>query len=331
MLIKGSTPTKEPLVSIGLILPIDKQEYVKITSKNNPDYEIKALENQLLVNGKKSSKFNLQELTGESGYSIKPVTAGRGFHWQKQIAISIKGSIKIKNIDGCLFLVNEVGIEDYKIGLCFPGLKSHKGIVVMANGPRIPNLTHHIHPVKSILNDSDCCVIGELKSTIGMMQDTRNGIYIGGGTGIADGIILNGEILNLINTVGVPRSWEINVSSNETVETLLSPAGIIKRYNDQNNAEERVLADLLHKEKFNKIMDDALKAFLKLVEIRERFFQSQNEEIEEIVIGQRLGKFFNDFGEKFLKRFQSSTKIPIKISSDRRTAALGAAFSFACS
>tara|TARA_A100001234_G_scaffold113002_1_gene99263 strand:- start:752 stop:1693 length:942 start_codon:yes stop_codon:yes gene_type:complete len=222
-------------------------------------------------------------------------------------------------------------IEDHKIGLCYPGLKNHKGIVVMANGPRIPNLTHYIHPVKNILNDSDCCVIGELKSTIGMMQDTRNGIYIGGGTGIADGIILNGEILNLINTVGVPRSWEINVSSNETVETLLSPAGIIKRYNDQNNAEERVLADLLHKEKFNKIMDDALKAFLKLVKVRERFFKSQNEEIQEIVIGQRLGKFFNDLGEKYLERFQNSTKIPIKVSSDRRTAALGAAISFACS
>ena len=222
-------------------------------------------------------------------------------------------------------------IEDHKIGLCYPGLKNHKGIVVMANGPRIPNLTHYIHPVKNILNDSDCCVIGELKSTIGMMQDTRNGIYIGGGTGIADGIILNGEILNLVNTVGVPRSWEINVSSNETVETLLSPAGIIKRYNDQNNAEERVLADLLHKEKFNKIMDDALKAFLKLVKVRERFFKSQNEEIQEIVIGQRLGKFFNDLGEKYLERFQNSTKIPIKVSSDRRTAALGAAISFACS
>ena len=222
-------------------------------------------------------------------------------------------------------------IEDHKIGLCYPGLKNHKGIVVMANGPRIPNLTHHIHPVKSILNDSDCCVIGELKSTIGMMQDTRNGIYIGGGTGIADGIILNGEILNLINTVGVPRSWEINVSSNETVETLLSPAGIIKRYNDQNNAEVKILADLVHKKEFNKIMGDALKAFLKLVKVRERFFKSQNEEIQEIVIGQRLGKFFNDLGEKYLERFQSSTKIPIKVSSDRRTAALGAAISFACS
>ena len=221
-------------------------------------------------------------------------------------------------------------IEDYKIGLCFPGLKSHEGVVVMANGPRIPNLTHHIDPVKDILNDSDCCVIGELKSTIGMMQDTENGIYIGGGTGIADGIILNGEILNITNTVGVPRCWEISVSSNETVETLLSPAGIIKRYNDQNNTDVKVLADLIHKKGFNRIMDDALGAFLKLVEVRERFFKSQNEEIEDIVIGQRLGKFFNDLGEKYLERFQSGTKIPIKISSDRRTAALGAAISFTC-
>ena len=47
MLIKGSIPTTEPLVSIGLILPIDKQKYVKITSGNNLNYEIKALENQL--------------------------------------------------------------------------------------------------------------------------------------------------------------------------------------------------------------------------------------------------------------------------------------------
>ena len=113
MLIKGSIPTREPLVSIGLILPIDKQKYVKITSENNLNYEIKALENYLLVNGEKSNTFNLVEQTEGSGYNIKPVTAGRGFHWQKQINISIKGSIKVKNIDGCLFLVNEVGMEDY--------------------------------------------------------------------------------------------------------------------------------------------------------------------------------------------------------------------------
>ena len=113
MLIKGSIPTKEPLVSIGLILPVDKQKYVKITSENNLDYEIKALENHLLVNGKKANQFKLQQLAKDSSLKIDPVTAGRGFHWQKQIDISIKGSINLKNIDGCLFLVNEVGMEDY--------------------------------------------------------------------------------------------------------------------------------------------------------------------------------------------------------------------------
>ena len=66
MLIKGSIPTIEPLVSIGLILPVDKQKYVKITSKSNLDYEIEALENQLLVNGKKSNQCKLQQLAKES-------------------------------------------------------------------------------------------------------------------------------------------------------------------------------------------------------------------------------------------------------------------------
>jgi stage II sporulation protein D len=113
MLIKGSIPTIEPLVSIGLILPVDKQKYVKITSKSNLDYEIEALEDQLLVNGKKSNQFKLQQLAKDSSLKIDPVTAGRGFHWQKQIAISIKGSIKIRNVDGYLFLVNEIGMENY--------------------------------------------------------------------------------------------------------------------------------------------------------------------------------------------------------------------------
>ena len=89
MLIKGSTPTKEPLVSIGLILPVDKQKYVKITTSDNMDYEIKALDNQLLVNGKKSNQFKLQQSAKESSSKIDPVTAGRGFHWQKQISLLI--------------------------------------------------------------------------------------------------------------------------------------------------------------------------------------------------------------------------------------------------
>ena len=113
MLIKGSIPTKEPLVSIGLILPVDKQKSVKIRTVNNLDYEIKSLENYILVNGEKSNHLYLNELASDSGYNINPVTAGRGFHWQKQIDISIRGSIKIRNVDGYLFLINEIGMENY--------------------------------------------------------------------------------------------------------------------------------------------------------------------------------------------------------------------------
>ena len=64
-------------------------------------------------NGEKSNHLYLNELASDSGYNINPVTAGRGFHWQKQIDISIRGSIKIRNVDGYLFLINEIGMENY--------------------------------------------------------------------------------------------------------------------------------------------------------------------------------------------------------------------------
>ncbi|GIR41796.1 MAG: hypothetical protein CM15mP52_0260 [Candidatus Neomarinimicrobiota bacterium] len=86
---------------------------------------------------------------------------------------------------------------------------------------------------------------------------------------------------------------------------------MLKKYNDQNNTDVKVLADLVNKKGFNRIMDDALEAFLKLVEVRERFFKSQNEEIEDIVIGQRLGKFLMilvKIFRKVSKRYKNPNK-----------------------
>ena len=65
----------------------------------------------------------------------------------------------------------------------------------MANGPRIPEFKK-ISKVDNIFNDSDCCIIGEWKSTIGKMQNIKNGIYIGGGTGIADGLIYDNKLID---------------------------------------------------------------------------------------------------------------------------------------
>ena len=82
-------------------------------------------------------------------------------------------------------------ISGSQIGICFPGIKDDYGVTILANGPRIPELLTRLSKVDTLYNDSDCCIAGEMVSDIGKMNDIHNGIYIGGGTGIADGILLD--------------------------------------------------------------------------------------------------------------------------------------------
>ena len=89
-------------------------------------------------------------------------------------------------------LISKLRSKD--IALCYPGLKSRSGIILMANGPRIPDLIEQIPEIKTIYHDSECCLLGEINSVIGRIKHSKNTIYIGGGTGIADGLILNNEI-----------------------------------------------------------------------------------------------------------------------------------------
>ena len=222
-------------------------------------------------------------------------------------------------------------IDGHRIGLCFPGIKDGHGVTVMANGPRMPYLNDRINKIDTILNDSDCCVLGEWKSTIGKMQNMDNGVYIGGGTGIADGIIVDGDLIDLNNVNGLPRSWEININSQETVESCLSPAGMIRRYNKTNRSKIKTLIDLSNEKAFNEIIEKALDAFSLLVKNRMQFFEMRGKTIQGIVIGHRLGQFLKNSDSTFKDAFQKRTKIPINLSSDRRTAALGAAMAIACS
>ena len=119
-------------------------------------------------------------------------------------------------------------------GLCFPGIKDDKGVVIMANGPRIPDLVERIEGIESLFNDSDCCVLGEWRSTVGKMQDCKNAIYIGGGTGIADGIILDGKLIDFNRNEEAKRSWELQLPDG-SVESQLSPASMINQNKDRKS------------------------------------------------------------------------------------------------
>ena len=119
-------------------------------------------------------------------------------------------------------------ISGSQIGICFPGIKDSNGVTILANGPRIPELLTKLNKVDTLYNDSDCCITGELVSNIGKMNDIRNGVYIGGGTGIADGILLNGNVINLNNDTSPKKSWELILSQGASVESYLSPGGILR-------------------------------------------------------------------------------------------------------
>jgi hypothetical protein len=241
-----------------------------------------------------------------------------------------KGEIEQGNVISKTILESIESIDDHKIGLCFPGLKNENGITVMANGPRIPDLTSRIKKINKIFNDSECCVIGEWKSTIGQMQNLDNGIYIGGGTGIADGVIIDGSLIDLNNIKELPKSWEINIDAKDTVESCLSPAGMIRKHNETNETNIETLVELSNEDSFSNIIDLAIEAFLLLVKNRSQYFEMRKKRIQTIVIGQRLGQFLEHGDPELKERFQKSTDIPIKLSSDRRTAALGAAMLIAC-
>ena len=216
------------------------------------------------------------------------------------------------------------------VGLCFPGIKDDKGVVIMANGPRIPDLVERIEGIESLFNDSDCCVLGEWRSTVGKMQDCKNAVYIGGGTGIADGIILDGKLIDFNRTEEAKRSWELHLPDG-SVESQLSPAGMINRNNKLHGSNINSLVELSESDGCRAIFEKAIEALSFLIQDRIDFFYINNSIIEKIVIGQRLGAFLMNDNQELGKMIKSSTDIPIDFSSDRRTAALGAAWKKACS
>ncbi len=228
-----------------------------------------------------------------------------------------------------------------QVGLCFPGIKTanYDGISIMANGPRNINMLSMINKmlkpkldskisIKTIYDDSECCVIGEWKSSIGKLRDCKNAIYIGGGTGIADGVILNNKIVDK----DIERSWELIMPSGESVEQCLSLGGMLSQWNKEKEKSIKAIISLFDQaisgNNFaNSIIEKAAKAFDFLIDKRIEFFQSHNSKPEKIVIGQRLGNLLTKKNNPLAKLiFQNNYNVSVEISTDRRTAALGAAY-----
>ncbi len=102
MLVKGAIPSKEPIVKIGLVLPDDQKKSIEVVDLNtNDQYTI-----DISFDGKRLS---------DSEYQLSSIRAGRGFHWEKEIRITIEGELDIKVINGYLFVTNYIPLEKYLV------------------------------------------------------------------------------------------------------------------------------------------------------------------------------------------------------------------------
>ena len=131
MLVKGNIPHSEPTISIGLVLPEDHQTELMLSFSNlnafkflldgspaviaETDLTIRVQNNELAIDGHQTSEMRCIPLMADKNEYIQldSVRVGRGFHWEKNIKITIPGDLKITLKDGKIFVVNQVMLEDY--------------------------------------------------------------------------------------------------------------------------------------------------------------------------------------------------------------------------
>ncbi len=152
-------------------------------------------------------------------------------------------------IEACARAVKEVsvqtGLNRVLIGIGMPGLKSEdkRGIAVVANGPRMVNYADQLEkrlaelnielvsPVSHLGSDADYCGIGENYAAEGMFRSVSNAYYLGGGTGVADAMKLDDELVTFDSIKHwMAKTWEMKSAAGISLELVTSVSGIQKTY-----------------------------------------------------------------------------------------------------
>jgi stage II sporulation protein D len=136
MLKPNEIPEKEPEIRVGIILPEDRCEHISVTIPQEYPCTLKdARKESAVVTGitltfvkseniislnkfEKSSFWHITPdvvypLSARIGIIVKSVIAGRGFHWQKKINLYLSGSLQIRVVNGYLFVINILPLEQY--------------------------------------------------------------------------------------------------------------------------------------------------------------------------------------------------------------------------
>ncbi|MEA1881770.1 MAG: hypothetical protein U9N31_05155 [Candidatus Marinimicrobia bacterium] len=190
--------------------------------------------------------------------------------------------------------------EPFRVAIAMPGIKSEngRGIVAMANGPRILDFCYQIekmlnleHPIQRLESDADMCAWGEEFSENGVLRNVDNAYYLGGGTGTADGLKLNEKLVPFDDASDwIAKSIELKIPDGQSLEAYASMGGINQLRDSKSGSEIGTVLGSLLFERITTIYSGWDNQFVVDRELKtDHPFHSTL--LDRIVIGQRLSQF----------------------------------------
>ena len=194
-------------------------------------------------------------------------------------------------------LIND---ENVKVFIAMPGIKTldKRGIKLMANGPRIPNLCDEIekrltlkNKIQQIESDADMCAWGEEFGKKGEFRNIENAYYIGGGTGTADGLKLGGKLISFDDaSKWIAKTWELMIDDKTSLEFFSSMSGIKKLKKIKSEKKIGLILGRLIFERINTIFYGWNDEFKVNRDIKNSHPYKKTL-LDKIVFGQRLSEF----------------------------------------
>ncbi len=144
-------------------------------------------------------------------------------------------------------IVAKSSVKKVIVGIGMPGLKTSdlRGIAVMANGPRMIDYCRDLEnrltcseiqfvsPIAGLGSDAFYCGMGEEYAREGQFRSVANSYYLGGGTGAADALKLEGSLIRLEDVKDwFAKTWEMKSDEDCSLEKYASAKGIQSIYSD---------------------------------------------------------------------------------------------------
>ncbi|MBL8861883.1 MAG: ROK family protein [Planctomycetes bacterium] len=132
------------------------------------------------------------------------------------------------------------GARRVVLGVCWPGRKTAdgRGVAVIRHGPRDPDLVGALarglaarglelaRPLPPLASDGVAGALGEQWAARGLLRETRDALYLAGGSGLAEALLVGGRVraLDALETP-LPKAFEVRCADGGNYEDALAPGG----------------------------------------------------------------------------------------------------------